>query len=147
MCYEQGVGGRNTLIIFCSDHGECCGSHGMFGKNVVYDASSRVPFLIKLPRQREQCRVAAPVSMADLVPTVLDAVGAPAPDGLHGRSLLPLMKGEKAAARDVIIQWHRKKGMIPVPSMIRNSRFVKFSSNISRMRSSYLRECRLSGMI
>jgi arylsulfatase A-like enzyme len=103
----------DTLIVFCSDHGECLGSHGLFGKGVPYETSARVPLLVKLPGQREPRREARPVSLVDVTPTVLDVLGATVPAGLHGRSLLPLCRGGAAPPRDVVIHWHRDEPADP----------------------------------
>lgn len=93
-----------TLIIYCSDHGEMMGAHGLFGKSVPYEEASHVPLMIKLPGQRGQRRFDAPVSLADIVPTVLDLAGASS-EGLHGRSLLPACEGRPLAPRDQLLMW------------------------------------------
>ena len=94
----------NTLIIYCSDHGEMMGEHGLWGKGVPYEGSSHVPLMIKLPGQRGQRRHDLPVSLADIVPTVLEAAGL-TPTGLHGRSLLSACHGDGLAGRDEMLVW------------------------------------------
>ncbi|TVR16574.1 MAG: DUF229 domain-containing protein [Planctomycetota bacterium] len=108
----------DTLIIFCSDHGENMGSHGLFGKHSPHDTSARIPFLVKLPGQREQRRISQPVSLVDVTPTVIDVLGGSIPDGLHGRSLLPCCRGEAIPERDVVVHWHRPKE--PKPDSIKD---------------------------
>ena len=100
---------EDTLIIHTSDHGEMMGEHYLFGKGVPYEASVHVPLLIKLPGQSESRRVAQPVSLTDLCPTILDCAHGVVPPGLHGRSLRRLADGGALPARDVLVQWHGKK--------------------------------------
>lgn len=93
-----------TLIVYCSDHGEMMGGHGLFGKCVPYEGAVRVPLMVKLPGQRVQRRYDSPVSLADIVPTVLDAAGGWAA-GFHGRSLLEACSGGSPGARDELVMW------------------------------------------
>ena len=85
-----------TVLALIGDHGESLGrhregAHGFF----IYDASMQVPFLLRAPyRQiRSGRRVPAQVRGIDLMPTVLDLVGVPAPQAVQGESLVPLADG------------------------------------------------------
>ncbi len=84
-----------ALIVFLSDHGESLGEHGEAEHGLfIYDSTIRVPFIVKMPRELGRGRrVPDPVQHIDLVPTVLDYLGAPRPAGLRGRSLRPLIEG------------------------------------------------------
>lgn len=94
-------GGRNTLFVVTSDHGEGLGDHPSVSKAerhgfVLYASQLRVPLLLyhpggALPRGRV---VERPVRLLDVMPTILDFVGLRGPDGMEGRSLLPLARGE-----------------------------------------------------
>ncbi|MHC4608991.1 MAG: sulfatase-like hydrolase/transferase, partial [Planctomycetota bacterium] len=89
-------GKRQTLTVFTADHGEALGqygepTHGYF----VYDSTLRVPLLIEMPdgsHAGEQ--IDCPVTLADLMPTILDVLELPVPGAgeIHGRSLLPLIR-------------------------------------------------------
>ncbi len=80
----------------------------MLEKGVMYEESARVPWLMHIPQLGTEGRIVQqPVSHIDLVPTILDAMGkAKASAGLPGRSLIPLMKGEKPARHHVFIEWN-----------------------------------------
>jgi len=86
-----------TVIAVIGDHGESLnqhgeGSHGFF----IYEATTRVPFVIRAPFARVAGRrVADPVRSVDLVPTVLDLMGIAPPKGIAGVSLAPLMTGDR----------------------------------------------------
>lgn len=82
----------NTLIVFTSDHGEMMGSHRLMAKKFLYRESSGIPLLIRLPGQKSSVRLNGPTSQIDLFPTLLDLLGQPVPEGLHGRSLAPLLQ-------------------------------------------------------
>jgi choline-sulfatase len=84
-----------ALVILLSDHGEGLGDHGEQEHGLfLYRETTHVPLIVKLPGEREAGRrVAAPVQHIDLVPSVLDMVGAAMPTGLRGRSLMPLFSG------------------------------------------------------
>ena len=84
----------DATIVLLSDHGEGLGDHreqehGIF----LYDESIRVPWIVKLPGGvNGGTRVEQPVQHIDLMPTVLELVGASPVEGLHGRSLVPLLQ-------------------------------------------------------
>jgi arylsulfatase A-like enzyme len=84
-----------TLIIVTSDHGEGFGEHGLNDHTrEVYDEIARVPLVMRLPGALPAGRhVAEPVSLADLLPTILDITGLPPLADADGSSLLPLATG------------------------------------------------------
>jgi len=96
-----GFNPENTLVIFCSDHGEMLGDHYRFRKSLPYEGSARIPFLVRLPRSEEGARRGAvsevPVCLEDILPTCLEAAGLPIPDWVDGCSLLPLLRGEASS--------------------------------------------------
>ena len=84
----------NTVVIFTSDNGFLCGSHGYGSKVLPYEESSRVPLIVYDPRHAssgEKIRCRALTGNVDFAPTLLDLAGLPAPPEMDGRSLLPLL--------------------------------------------------------
>jgi arylsulfatase A-like enzyme len=80
-----------TLIVFVSDHGESLGERGVVGHGLnLYDETVKVPLVVHPPGGTDTRRSGTMVTQTDLVPTVLDVVGLPAPRELPGRSLKPL---------------------------------------------------------
>lgn len=70
----------NTIFVYASDHGEMNFNHGLIGKYNMYDASARVPLLVRFPPKiKAGTAVGAPVSLNDLGPTCFDLVGFPSP--------------------------------------------------------------------
>ena len=97
----------NTIIVFTSDHGELLGSHKLTGKNLLFEESVKVPFLLKNVNQTTSKRIKTPVSLVDLTPTLLDLLNQPVNDNFEGQSLTPIMENENKHRnkRDVFIEW------------------------------------------
>ncbi len=78
----------NTLVVFTADHGEMLGEHSRVSKMVFYEASLRVPLMMRLPGRIPKGRkLRVPAAGADVAPTILDYCGIPVPREMHGRSL------------------------------------------------------------
>jgi arylsulfatase A-like enzyme len=100
---------EHTIVVFTSDHGDMMGSHGLLAKGFMYEESARVPLIVRLPGQKEGRRVSGPVSLIDIVPTLLDLMDHPIPGHLPGTSLRPLLEGTRTqVTRDVFIEWNVK---------------------------------------
>ena len=88
-----------TLLVVLADHGEELGERGELGHaRDLYCETLAIPLLVKPPRAREARRVAAPVGMVDLAPTILRAAGLDT-RGLPGRDLLSLDPGDLSTAQ------------------------------------------------
>ncbi|MBT7099361.1 sulfatase-like hydrolase/transferase [Candidatus Poribacteria bacterium] len=89
--------GDNTVVIYCSDHGDHACEHGMWWKSSHLEGSARVPLLVSCPGQPDGGRtVEAVVSLIDVGPTVLELAGAdPLPD-VAGRSLAGFLRRDSA---------------------------------------------------
>lgn len=76
------------LVVFTADHGDEFADHGSLGHTrTLYDELVHVPLVVRYP-DGHTGREARPVALVDVVPTVLEVAGVPAPDGLRGVSLL-----------------------------------------------------------
>ncbi len=94
---------ERTVVAVAADHGESLGEHGEATHGIlVYDATLRVPLAVRAPGAPPGLRVEAPVSLRDLAPTLLDLLGVPAPEGMSGRSLAPLVRGGATAEPEPI---------------------------------------------
>jgi arylsulfatase A-like enzyme len=99
---ENGVA-DNTVVIFTSDNGFFCGSHGYGSKVLPYEESARVPLIMYDPRHENSgrgYRTAALTGNIDFAPTMLELAGVPVPDSMDGRSLLPLYDDPDAEIRE-----------------------------------------------
>lgn len=109
-------GWRNTLFILPSDHGQGLDDHPAVQRSwghgvLLYESQVKVPLILYSPDRQafrspatdapdplRPQKVEAPVSLMDLMPTVLQYLGIPPPPGIRGRSLLPLLGGERPRA-------------------------------------------------
>jgi arylsulfatase A-like enzyme len=95
-----------TFIVVSSDHGLAVGSHGLMGKQNLYEHSMKAPLIFAGPGV-PQGQSEALVYLHDIYPTVCELVGAAVPPEIDGRSLAPVIGGEKAGVRDSIFLAYR----------------------------------------
>ncbi|MEZ5355740.1 MAG: sulfatase-like hydrolase/transferase [Bryobacteraceae bacterium] len=98
---ETGQAG-NTIVVFSTDHGDQLLEHGLMGKNCFFEASVRLPFLMRMPGRIRPGRRDEFVETVDLVPTLFDLCGIAEPARVQGRSFAPLLRGEAYEARDAV---------------------------------------------
>ncbi len=87
----------NTVIVFTSDHGDFLGERGLWYKMSFLEPSARVPLIISAPARFKARRVKEPVSLPDILPTLVDIAAAGKGElarQTDGRSLYPLLMGE-----------------------------------------------------
>lgn len=90
----------STTIVFTSDHGEGLGDHGEGAHGYfVYDSTIRVPLIVVSKDVRPGTVVPNLVRTVDLLPTVLELAGIAPPDGIDGKSLVPLLAGRPDPSR------------------------------------------------
>jgi len=106
----------NTLFLVTADHGDEFGEHGGWQHDQsVYEELLRVPLIVRLPGGRfAGLRVTDPVSLVDVVPTILDYLNRPdLAEGCRGRSLMPLITGNRLPPADeplvTAVRMNRKK--------------------------------------
>ncbi len=89
---------ENTIVIYSSDQGWYLGDHGWYDKRWMYEESLKMPFVIQWPGVIEPGSVNKDIiSNVDFAATFLDIAGAKNPGDLHGRSIVPLLKGKTPA--------------------------------------------------
>jgi arylsulfatase A-like enzyme/Tfp pilus assembly protein PilF len=99
---EKGIY-QNTVIVLAGDHGESLGEHGERTHGFfIYNATMHVPLIVRVPESTGARTVSDTVSLVDLMPTVLGAVGIAVPTQVQGKSLLALVRGGESdtAERD-----------------------------------------------
>jgi choline-sulfatase len=109
---------EDTIILFTADHGDMLGEKGLWYKMSLFEGSARVPLLIHAPKRFTSKRVDTPVSLVDLLPTLLDVSHDPhlketaAP--MDGESLLPLLEhGDGDKSRTVISEFLGEGAIAP----------------------------------
>lgn len=114
----------NTVIIVTSDHGDMLGEKGLWYKMSPYEESSRVPLIMYGPEHLvPKGRFANPVSLVDLMPTLLELSDAPEAD-VTGMSLLESIRREQSgqtgpADRDVVVEYLAEGTHAPQLTLVR----------------------------
>lgn len=89
---------ENTIVIYTSDQGFYLGDKGMYDKRFMYEESLRTPFVVRWPGVIKPGTVQKGMALnVDFAPTLLDVAGIPIPADIQGRSLLPLLRGDRPA--------------------------------------------------
>jgi len=99
---EESGTAQNTVVIFSSDNGLAVGSHGLLGKQNLYEHSQRMPLVFVgpgIPRGSSD----ALVYLLDLFPTACELAGLEPPQAVEGKSLVPVMCGRQEKVRDFVI--------------------------------------------
>ena len=98
---------ENTYVIFTADHGLAVGSHGLLGKQNIYEHSMKSPLIVRGPDVPAGKSTDAFTYILDLFPTVLNLAGASIPTGVDGIDIRPLWTGEKQQNRDALFLSYR----------------------------------------
>ena len=115
----------NTVIVFCSDHGDMLGERGLWFKMSFFEGSARVPLMISAPGRWEDRSIDAPTSLLDLLPTLVELAGGSLteiPTPLDGASLATLAESGAAPGRRVHAEY-AAEGSIEPMVMIREGPF------------------------
>lgn len=95
----------DTAVVITTDHGHDLGQHRKFGKQWPhYDSHANIPMLVWHPKYPGNGRSLPYLTQTvDLFASVLDLAGVPAPANTHSRSFVPLLRGDDASKRDVLL--------------------------------------------
>jgi arylsulfatase A-like enzyme len=97
----------NTIIVYAADNGLAIGSHGLLGKQDVYEHSTNVPLIISGPGIPKESVSQALVYLYDLFPTLSGLSDLPPPSGIDGKNLVSVLKGESSGVRDALYTAYR----------------------------------------
>jgi choline-sulfatase len=112
---------EETIIVYCSDHGEMLGEHGMWWKSTFYDGASRVPFIMSWPGHINGGGSRAEnVSLMDIGATLIDLAGSAPLPGASGRSLRCLLEGANGQWDDTVFAEYAERGFGEVSRMVRS---------------------------
>lgn len=93
---------ENTYVIYTSDHGMAIGRHGLQGKQNLYEHTWRVPFIVQGPGIKPGTRAPGNIYLHDVLATLCDLAGIPAPSSSEGVSAKPVLEGRQQTVRDVL---------------------------------------------
>jgi arylsulfatase A-like enzyme len=92
----------DTIVVFAADNGLALGSHGLLGKQSVFEHSTRVPLVVRGPGIPAGGASERFAYLHDLFPTLADMTGLDVPAGLEGETLRPAWQGSRTSARDSV---------------------------------------------
>lgn len=98
---------ENTIVIFSSDHGLAIGSHGLRGKQNMYEHTLGVPLVMRGPSVPAGRRIDAQCYLRDIYPTVCELAHVPRPAGIDGRSLVPVLRREVQEVHPFVVGYFR----------------------------------------
>jgi len=99
---RRSVHAKNTIIIYAADHGLAVGSHGLLGKQNIYEHSMGCPLIFAGPRIPKGKSTQAFSYLLDIFPTVCALTGIQAPAGVEGKNLQPIWEGKVDKVRDSV---------------------------------------------
>ncbi len=116
----------NTIIVFAGDNGLAVGQHGLLGKQNLYEHSVRVPLIISGPNMPRDKTCPALCYLLDIFPTICDLTGISTPQTVEGRSLLPIIRGEKENIYDSVFGAYKE-----FQRMVRDDRYklIEYDAN------------------
>ena len=98
---------ENTIIVYAADNGLAAGSHGLLGKQNLYEHSTKVPLILKGPGIPENAQFDALVYLYDVYPTLAELAGVPSPEEIDGKSLLNILNGTVKEIRSFLFTAYR----------------------------------------
>jgi arylsulfatase A-like enzyme len=99
---------EKTLVVFASDHGLAIGSHGLLGKQNLYDPSMRAPLILAGPGVPRGKRFDSLCYLLDIFPTLGELAGVGPPEGSEGKSLAPVLRGAATRVRESLFTAYAK---------------------------------------
>lgn len=105
---EESGQANNTIVVFTSDHGDMMGDHGLMQKGHFYEGATHIPLMIHVPWfSRRQVMMDQQFNLVDLMPTMVDLLGAPVPTGIDGKSRAAALRDPASwVSEDIVIEWH-----------------------------------------
>jgi arylsulfatase A-like enzyme len=98
----------STIIVLWGDHGWHLGDHAQWAKHSNFEQATRSPLIIIEPDLQGPKYITTPTEFTDIYPTLCDLAGLQIPDGLAGKSLAPILRGETERVNSYAIsQYHR----------------------------------------
>jgi arylsulfatase A-like enzyme len=98
---------KNTIIVYAADNGLAVGSHGLLGKQSLYEHSTKVPFIIAGPGIPEEKVSNALVYLYDIFPTMASLCNLPVPEDIDGKNIATVIAGESEGVRTSLFTTYR----------------------------------------
>lgn len=125
----------NTIVVFWGDHGYYMGEHNWWGgKHNNYEGATNAPLIISAPGMKAAGQsTAATVEFVDIFPTLAELAGLPLPEGLEGRSLVPLLNDPQASWDKPAFSEYPKGGRQGTAMRTSRYRYVEWRDKAGRL--------------
>lgn len=118
---------ENTVVVYAADHGDMLGSHRLFNKGFnMYEEDNHIPLIVSWPRVTKPGSTCDSfVNLVDFMPSFLDIAGVERPEGVDGRSIVPLLRGSVPDdwPDDVYGEFHGYEATLASIRMVRTRRW------------------------
>ena len=114
----------DTVVVLLADHGDMLGERGLWYKMNFFEGATRIPLVVHAPGRFHSRRVATPVSLVDVLPTIIELTGSSVTDAvepLAGRSLMPLCDGKAEEDRTVAGEYAAEGACAPIVMLRRGT--------------------------
>jgi choline-sulfatase len=113
----------DTVVVLLADHGDMLGERGLWYKMNYFEGSARIPLIVHAPGRFAPSRVAEPVSLVDVLPTLMDLAGVTTDpvEPLAGTSIVGLCEGVREPERTVIGEYMAEGSKAPIVMIRRGS--------------------------
>ena len=107
---------KNTIIVLWGDHGWQLGDHGLWHKHTNFERATKAPLILSVPGMKNAGKSTTSLAeFVDIYPTLADVAGLPAPTGIDGKSLKPVLENPAASVRKVALsQYPRSDSGKPI---------------------------------
>ncbi|MBS3762521.1 MAG: sulfatase-like hydrolase/transferase [Planctomycetes bacterium] len=121
---------ENTIVIFTADHGDYMGDHRMIRKGPhVYESLVHVPLIVRWANEFPARSTDALACNVDIFPTLCDLCGVEQPEGVQGRNLSPLLRGDKETVRDALFFEHGFPGQPVQPGQLTDEEYAELKDD------------------
>lgn len=100
----------DTTIVLWGDHGFHLSDHNMWGKHSPLEQATHSPLIFSAPGMKSGISTNSPAELTDISPSLCELSGLSVPEGIHGRSLVPVWTGEKERVRDGALCLFSRRG-------------------------------------
>jgi len=128
---------KNTIIVFSSDNGLAVGSHGLMGKQNLYEHSVKVPLIFSGPGIPKDQRRTALCYLIDIYPTICQMAGLTVPESAEGKGLVEAIADSKTSVRDSLCF-----GYMGVQRALRDDRYKLIQYHVKGKRTTQLFDLR-----
>ncbi len=129
---------ENTTVVLIGDHGWHLGDHGLWNKHTNYEQATRTPFFVMSPRIQKSVKNSSPVELIDAFPTICELSNVPSPNHLHGKSLVPILMGDKKKVKNVALSQYPRNGRMGYAIRSENYRYIEWRKGNYKKSKDYM---------